>query len=205
MFKNIFISGIGTNVGKTIVSSIFVEALEANYWKPVQTGAEIDSDTETVKKLISNLKSKFYKESYSLKTPVSPHLAAKIEGININLDKILLPKTLNTLIIEGAGGLMVPLNSTQLIIDLIPLFNAKVVIVSNNYLGSINHTLLTINALKQKNIPILGIVFNGEPNLETEKFIVEFTGMKCLLKIAKEPVLEKSTILKYAKILKEKL
>jgi len=181
--RNIFVTGIGTDVGKTVVSSILVEKLKADYWKPIQAGSLNDTDTMKVKKLISNSNSIFHPESYCLSGFMSPHAAANNDGIKISLSKIKLPVTKNNLIIEGAGGLMVPLNDKTLVIDLIKYLKVEVVLVSKNYLGSINHTLLSIDLLKGRDIKITGIVFNGVPNEETERFILKYSGLKCLAKI----------------------
>lgn len=195
--KRFFISGIGTDVGKTVASAILVEALHADYWKPIQAGDLDNTDTMKVCALISNPVSFIHTEVLRLSQPMSPHAAAEIDKIKINLNDIVLPKTSNTLIIEGAGGLMVPLNDEHLVIDLIKKLNAEVVLVSKNYLGSINHTLLSVHALKSRNIPIAGIVFNGIPASSSEEYILKFTGLKRLLTIAEEKVMDKNTILKY--------
>lgn len=194
-----FITGIGTNVGKTIASAIVTEALQAHYWKPVQAGDLHQTDTHTVKALISNTKTVFYPETYRLNTPASPHAAAKIDGIEIKLSHFKLPPSPNNLVIEGAGGLMVPLNNTNLVIDLIAQLNVEVILVSQNYLGSINHTLLSIELLKSRNIPVKGIIFNGEPVPETENFILNHSGLPCILRIGLEKEITKKTVLKYAK------
>ncbi|TAE35391.1 MAG: dethiobiotin synthase [Sphingobacteriales bacterium] len=194
-----FITGIGTNVGKTIASAIVTEALQAHYWKPVQAGDLHQTDTHTVKALISNTKTVFYPEAYRLNTPASPHAAAKIDGIEIKLSDFKLPPSPNNLVIEGAGGLMVPLNNTNLVIDLIAQLNVEVILVSQNYLGSINHTLLSIELLKSRNIPVKGIIFNGEPVPETENFILNHSGLPCILRIGLEKEITKKTVLKYAK------
>lgn len=184
MARRIFVTGIGTEVGKTVVSAILCEALRADYWKPIQAGELDDLDSLWVRDFISNEQSEFHTERYLLSEPMSPHAAAKIDGIEIKLEDFVLPKTDNTLIIEGAGGLMVPLNEKgDMMIDLIPRLADDVVLVSMNYLGSINHTMLSIEMLKQRQIPILGIVFNGDENPETEEFILSVTGLKCLGKI----------------------
>lgn len=168
----LFITGIGTDVGKTIASAIITEALEADYWKPIQAGDLENCDTQKVKKYISNAKTKFHKNAYALQTPASPHLAAQLDGIKIYLEKIVEPQTKNHLVIEGAGGIFVPLSETNCVIDLIQN-DYKVVVVSRHYLGSINHTLLTIEALKNKSIPIAGIIFSGDINQSTEEIILK--------------------------------
>lgn len=180
MMKPIFITGIGTDIGKTITSAVLVEKMRADYWKPVQAGDLHNSDTIKVRQLVANPVSVFHPEAYGLSQPFSPHKAAALDGIEIDMDKIILPKTANQLIIEGAGGLMVPLNDRYLIIDLIKKLDAEVILVSKNYLGSINHTLLSAEALKQRNIPVKGIIFNGEPNENTEQIILSYTKLKLL-------------------------
>ena len=184
MAKRIFVTGIGTEIGKTFISAVVCEAMLADYWKPVQAGELDDLDSLWVRDFISNDVTEFHTEKYLLSEPMSPHAAARIDGINIKLDDFVVPKTDNTLIIEGAGGLMVPLNDKgDMIIDLIPKVADEVILVSQNYLGSINHTLMSVELLKQRDIPIMGIVFNGDPNLETENVILKYTGLKCLGKI----------------------
>lgn len=194
---NYFVTGIGTDVGKTVIAAILTEALEADYWKPIQAGDLENSDTIKVQKLVSNTKTVFHKETYQLTQPMSPHAAARIDKIEISLDKIQLPKTTNNLIIEGAGGLMVPLNDKVLIIDLIKELDAEVVLVSQNYLGSINHTLLSIESLKTRNIKIAGIIFNGEQNIESEKYILDYTGLTCLGRVAQHKTIDKKAVLSY--------
>lgn len=198
-----FVTAIHTDSGKTLVSAIFCEALQADYWKPVQAGTP--RDTDTVRALVTNNKTVFHPEQYLLTTPASPHAAATIDHINITLDTFALPRADNPLVIEGAGGCLVPLNDDALIIDLIGKFHAQAVVVSNHYLGSINHTLLTLEALTRRSIPVKGLVFNGEPNPESERLILHRTKLKCLLRIRKEPVINPEIVKKYAAILKANL
>ena len=197
--KKYFVTGIGTDVGKTIVSAILVEALKADYWKPVQAGSLGNTDTNVVKSLISNGISKFHSETYKFKTPASPHYAAEVENIKINPIDIKIPETQNNLIIEGAGGLMVPLNSDFLMIDLIKQLNAEVILVSQNYLGSINHTLLSIDALKTRNIPIKGIIFNGEQNSSSENFILNYSKINHLFSLSQKNIIDKVLVKQIAK------
>ncbi len=193
---NFFVTGISTEVGKTVASAIVVEALEADYWKPVQAGDLDYSDSHKVKELISNGKTKIHKNSYALNTPMSPHAAADIDGISIELDKIVPPVTKNRLVIEGAGGLLVPLNDTDTILDLI-LPDYKVIVVSRHYLGSINHTLLTVEKLLAKNHKV-GIIFSGDEHPTTESIILKKTGVTFLGRINEEPHFNKDIIAKYA-------
>jgi len=196
--RRIFVTGIGTEVGKTVAAAILTEALAADYWKPVQAGSLEQTDTKTVRSLISNTQSQFHPEAYKLQAPLSPHAAAAAEGIQINPAQFKLPVTQNNLIIEGAGGLLVPLATGYLIIDLLQDLQAEVVLVSRNYLGSINHTLLSLEVLKSRQIPVTGIIFNGEPNPATETFILEYSQCPRLFSIFPENEISPAVINNYA-------
>lgn len=199
-----FITGIGTEVGKTIASAIVTEALEADYWKPIQAGDLENSDTHKVKQLISNEKSFFHDNAFSLKTPMSPHAAAEIDGVKVTSKKIKEPKTENNLVIEGAGGLLVPINDKETIADLIkPEY--KVILVSRHYLGSINHTLLTVEALRSRTLTCVGIIFSGEENPSSEGIIKKMTGLPVIGRIEKEPYFDKNVVLEYADKFRSKL
>lgn len=200
----LFITGIGTDVGKTIASAIITEALEADYWKPVQAGDTDNSDSHKIQRLISNAKTRIFPNSYTLNTPASPHLAAQLDNVVIDVAKIIEPKTKNHIVIEGAGGVFVPLNDKDTIMDLIKP-DYKTVIVSRHYLGSINHTLLTIEALRQKGAAIAGIVFNGNPLPSTEEIILAKSGLAMIGRIEEEPYFDKNVILEYADSFREKL
>ena len=197
--KKYFVTGIGTGIGKTIVSAILTEKLKADYWKPVQAGELDNSDTTKVKSLVSNSQSVFHPETYALTQPFSPHKSAAIDGMVIDMQRFVAPKTNNNLIIEGAGGLMVPLNNQFLVIDLIKQLNAEVILVSQNYLGSINHTLLSIQTLKQYKIPIAGIIFNGDSNANSEEYILNYTCIKLLGRIPNYSNITKADIIQAGK------
>jgi dethiobiotin synthetase len=181
---NLFVAGIGTNVGKTIVSAILTEALEADYWKPIQSGTIEGKDSETVKSLITNSKTVIHPETYLLKEPLSPHFAAKLENVEIDLNKIELPVSSSlssrgksrddnkALIIEGAGGLLVPINDKHFVIDIAKKFDSEVVLVISSYLGCINHSLLSIDYLLRNNFKIHSLVFNGEFEEEVKSAII---------------------------------
>ncbi len=203
MPKKYFITGISTEVGKTIVSAIVTEALEADYWKPIQSGDLEYSDTDKVKALISNSKSVFHPNSYGLKTPMSPHASAEIDGITIDINNIKEPKTKSHLVIEGAGGLLVPLNDTDTILDLIQP-DYKVIVVSRHYLGSINHTLLTIESLQQKGFEV-SLIFSGDEHPTTENIIKKKTEVPVLGRIDDEPYFDQNVIKEYAQNFKEVL
>lgn len=179
--KRIFVTGISTEVGKTLASAILTEALQADYWKPVQAGDLHHTDSDKVKALISNERTVIHPSAYALNTPMSPHAAAAIDGIRIDLTRINVPETANHLVIEGAGGLLVPLNEQDTILDLIrPEY--KVVVVSRHYLGSINHTLLTVGALRSRGLEV-GILFSGEAHPTTEEIVRAKTGVPILGRI----------------------
>ncbi len=195
---NYFVTAIDTDSGKTLASAIICEALQADYWKPVQAG--LPRDSQTVKNLVTNTTTVVHPETYLLKTPASPHASAKRDGVTISLNNFIPPKTSNShLVIEGAGGCLVPLNDQDLVIDLIKKTNAEAIVVADLYLGSINHTLLTIEALKSRSIPIRGIIFNGESNPESERIILLRTGLRCLLRIDQERHIHPGIVKQYAK------
>lgn len=198
-----FVTGISTEVGKTVVSAIITEALQADYWKPIQSGDLEYSDTDKVQNLISNKKSVFHKNSYALHTPMSPHASAKIDGISIELDKIVEPKTKNTLVIEGAGGVLVPLNEVDVILDVIKP-NYKVIVVSRHYLGSINHTLLTLNLLKEKGFDV-SLIFSGAEHPTTESIITKMSKVPVIGRVDEEPYFDENVIKEYADKFKSKL
>lgn len=192
--RPIFITGIGTGIGKTVVAAILTESLKADYWKPVQSGDLDNSDTMKVQALISNNKTAFHPEAYRLTQPYSPHKSAALDGIEIDLSSFELPETDNTLIIEGAGGLMVPLNNKDLMIDLIKKLDAEVVLVIQHYLGSINHSLLSLEALYGRNIPIRAIIFNGDSDEYSENVIKAHTKGERTVSIPKLLSLDKQSI-----------
>src|ERR1700722_2329816 len=197
--RKIFITGIGTGVGKTIVSAIVTEALQADYWKPLQTGSGEGKDSDAVRKLISNNKTKIHPEAFCLSKPASPFAAAEEAGIKIEIKNIVLPQTDNVLVIEGAGGLMVPINEEELMIDMIEQWDAEVILVSQNYLGSINHTMLSCLALKDRGLKVLGIVYNGKDNLMAERSILSFCDYPVIGRIKLESIFTREKVSAYAK------
>lgn len=215
MQRPIFITGIGTDIGKTLVSAILTEALEADYWKPVQAGFETGTDAGWILEKISNANSVVYPELYKLNTPASPHIAAAIDGIRINPEAICkkaieLQKSAGSkaLIIEGAGGLLVPLYSGYTVADLIKALEAKVILVSRNYLGSINHSLLTAEYCRTNGIDVAGWIFNDD-YLHYEEEIVQWSGFPSLGSIPALDLIDRAAIKKQAENLapglKEKL
>ena len=204
MQKHIFVTGIGTEIGKTVVSAIITESLQADYWKPIQAGELHCSDTDKVKGLITNTKTAFHQNSYSLKEAMSPHAAAKRERVTICIKDITRPQTQNRLVIEGAGGLLVPLNDKDTMLDLIHQTD-KIVVVSQNYLGSINHTLLTLDMIKTQGYKHIGIVFNGGRNKDTESIIIQKTGVFLIGGIEQYANIDRCIVSKYATKLEYKL
>jgi len=202
---NLFITGIGTNVGKTVVSAMLTEALQADYWKPIQSGVIEGKDSDTVKSLISNDKSVFYPESYLLKEPLSPHFAAKLDGVTIELDKIHLPKTANHLIIEGAGGLLVPINDTQYVIDIAKQLDCEIILVISSYLGCINHSLLSIDYLLRNHFKIKALVFNGTFEPEVKQAITSYVKNTLIIDVPQVDELSKPSILQISTQIKPQI
>lgn len=196
------IAGCGTDVGKTVVAAILTNLLKADYWKPIQCGMEDSSDTFMMGQWTDECINTIHHPAYSLKAPLSPHHAARLENISIRTGSIILPKTERTLVIEGVGGIFVPLKTSFLCVDLFQTWSCNWIIVSRNYLGSINHTLLTIEALRQRQIPLAGIIFNGEPNPDSENAILEYSKLSCLGRLLPEPCINLKTIQKYVELWK---
>jgi dethiobiotin synthetase len=199
-----FITGIGTDVGKTLISAILTEALEADYWKPIQAGDIGNGDAQKVENLISNTKTIIHPSVYNLQTPASPHYAAQVDGVEIDLTKIIIPETHNDLIIEGAGGLLVPLNHKHTIADLIKK-DFKVIVVSRNYLGSINHTLLTLEVMKSRGIKPWAIIFNGEENQSSQDIILQKYPIKSLGRVGLIDTVNKQEVKNWAQLIKPNL
>jgi dethiobiotin synthetase len=176
----IFVTGTDTNVGKTIISAWLCYNLKASYWKPGQSGAIEGSDSAIVTDLSG---AEIFPEAYSLKAPLSPHLAASLEGIQIDLNKITPPLTDKPLIIEGAGGIMAPLNNKHTILDLIGQLKVPTIVVARSTLGTINHTCLTLEALRSRSLPVLGVIMNGPKNSDNKEAIEYFGRTKVLAEI----------------------
>ena len=198
MKKRIFVTGISTEVGKTMVSAVLTESLQADYWKPIQAGDLNYGDRDKVQALVSNTRSRFYDNAYALNTPMSPHAAAELDGLEIDLTQLSTPDTENNLIIEGAGGLLVPLNDRDTIADLI-LPGDKVVLVSRHYLGSINHTLLSVEYLKQRDIEP-ALIFSGDCHPTTEEIILKKTGLLVIGRLDEQREFSPAIISKYARV-----
>lgn len=196
MPKQFIIAGIGTEIGKTVCSAIVIKALQAAYWKPIQAGNLTDGDAYWIQKWVPE--TKIFPSVYALNHPLSPHTAAEIDGVSIEIGVFSLPDTAQNLVVELAGGIMVPLNDKQTNLDLIKYVGLPVILVSKNYLGSINHTLMTYEILKSHHIPIAGIIFNGQTNSSGEAFISKHTGLPVLLRVNEEKEINSSIIAHYA-------
>lgn len=194
--------GTGTGVGKTMASTVLCNALKADYWKPIQTGIETDSDSRFVQQH-TNYNITIHSEAYLLKEPASPHYAANLENKQIELNNVSLPQTNNRLVIEGAGGLLVPINENQTQVDVIEHLNAPVILVTNEYLGSINHTLLSVELLRHKKISLLGILFSGQSYRDNEEVIIRFSGCRHLGRVAHTQKMDNHFFSQQADVLKE--
>jgi dethiobiotin synthetase len=193
--KQFIIAGIGTEIGKTVASAILTAGLKADYWKPVQSGDIETGDAYWIRKWVPS--ATIHPSTYALTQPLSPHSAAEIDGVKIELSTFKIP-TNKSLIIELAGGILVPLNDHETNLDLIKKLDIPVILVSKNYLGSINHTLLSYEILKQQGVQMAGIVFNGPENPSGEKFILNHTGLPLVLRVNTENELNEAVIASYA-------
>ena len=199
------ITGIGTDVGKTVVSAIVAQALKATYWKPVQAGDLDNTDSMKVDRYTTDEVS-VLPEQFKLNHPMSPHAAAMLDGVSVCLEDFVLPEVEGNLIVEGAGGLLVPLNSAGLLFaDLCQHLNLPIILVSRHYLGSINHTLLTAEVLKNRNLLVKGIIFNGKENSASEAIILQLTGFKNLGRIPQVENIDQAFISEHAQILEANL
>jgi dethiobiotin synthetase len=197
--KTFFVTGIGTNVGKTIASAIITEALQADYWKPIQSGTIDGSDKHTVSELISNEKTKVHDEIYAFREPASPHLAASLENQTIQLSKLVLPESSNHLVIEGAGGILVPINSNNFVIDIANSFNCDVILVIRNYLGCINQSLLSIDYLVSNNYNLKGLVLIGNFDKLVKSAILNHAEIPVILEINELEAINKEVISEFSK------
>jgi dethiobiotin synthetase len=171
MTARIVVTGTDTGLGKTVLAAALAGALDGFYWKPIQAGLDEETDRNTVQRLSGLSQDRLLPEAYRLKTPASPHLAARIDGIAIDPDALALPDVNRPLVVEGAGGLMVPLTENVTYIDVMARWRAPVVLCTRTTLGTINHSLLSIEALRARNVPLLGVAFIGDENMESERII----------------------------------
>jgi dethiobiotin synthase len=181
--ERLWVAGTDTNVGKTVVSAALVKQLRASYWKPVQTGTETDDDTDTVRRLSGMDDDKFLPNAMRFKAPLSPNQAAELEGETIAMRDIRLPDYHGRLVMEGAGGLLVPLNHHRTMLDLMRYYSSPVVLVARSALGTLNHTFLSLHLLREQRLPILGVVLVGEPNPMNARDIREIGKVRILAEI----------------------
>jgi dethiobiotin synthetase len=180
MTPRIIVTGTDTGIGKTVFAAALAGNLGATYWKPIQAGLVEETDSQAVLRLSGLSEARVLPEAYRLKTPASPHLAAEIDGISIDPEVLVLPKTDGPLVVEGAGGLLVPLTRDIAYIDVMARWRAPVVLCARTTLGTINHTLLSVEALRARGIPLLGVAFIGEANADSERIIVEMGQVRRL-------------------------
>lgn len=191
------ITGTDTDVGKTVFAAALVAATEGYYWKPIQAGLEGETDTDTVKRLAEADCARIVPEVYRLNMPASPHLAAEQDGVEIVLDRLALPVVPGPgpLIVEGAGGALVPLTRSLLQVDLFARWELPVVLVASTRLGTINHSLLSIEALRRRAIPIHGIAFSGDANDDSEATICAFGKVRRLGRLPRIPNLTAAALM----------
>lgn len=180
MSPRFVVSGTDTGIGKTVFSAALTHALQAYYWKPVQSGLEEETDSEVVERLGSVPRTRILAEAYRLKIPASPHLSARLENVTIDPGLLLPPKTNEPLVIEGAGGLLVPLTDRLLFADIFARWRIPLVLCARTSLGTINHTLLSLEALRLRAIPVQGVVFIGDENRENQRIIADIGGVRSL-------------------------
>jgi dethiobiotin synthase len=189
----IAIAGIHTGIGKTIVSAVIAEALGADYWKPIQAGLE-ERDRDTVAGLLTNGGQRVHPEAVALRLPASPHAAAAAEGVVIDYTTFAWPQTKAPLVVETAGGILSPVSDTQTMADMLAFWHIPIVLVSQNYLGSINHTVAAIEVMRARNLPITALVMSGDDNSASEKFIEEYTGLKIAARVPRLAVADNTSI-----------
>ena len=199
MSNSYFLTGIGTDVGKTVVSAILCELLQATYWKPIQSGDLQNSDSKKIQEWLNNT-IEIIPEAHLFSEALSPHVASKIDGVSINPAMLNLPKTTGNLIVEGAGGWLVPINDAGITFaDLAEQWNIPIILVSRHYLGSINHTLLSIESIQSRNVDIHGIIYVGEPLPDTCEIIEKISGVKTLFSVPLFDKIDTDTIKLFVK------
>jgi dethiobiotin synthetase len=195
MSRRIVVSGTDTEIGKTVFAAALADQLGACYWKPVQSGLQGETDSEIVARLGGLSEDRILPESYRLKTPVSPHQSAAIDGVSIDMTALAVPDVADRpLVIEGAGGLMVPLDRSTLYIDVFARWRIPVVLCARTALGTINHSLLSVEALRRRDIDILGVAFIGESSPESERAICEIGRVKRLGRLPRLSPLTRGTL-----------
>ena len=199
MSRGYFVTGTDTDVGKTVACAYLLRALDADYWKPVQSGLEGETDSEAVQRLTGLPPERFHASAYALRAPLSPHESARREGVRISLEVFALPKTPRLLLVEGAGGVLVPLNADALMVDLMRRLGLPVVLVVRSTLGTINHTLLSLEALRVRGLKVAGIVMNGPPNEANRRALEEYGKAEVIAEIPRLEPLNAATLAAFAR------
>jgi dethiobiotin synthetase len=194
MSERFIVTGTDTDVGKTVLAAALAAAFDGYYWKPIQCGLENGGDRETVRRLSGLAEDRILPEAYRLRTPASPHRAAEFDGVEIDTERLSPPVVPRPLIIEGAGGLMVPLTRKTLQIDVFAGWAIPVVLCARTALGTINHTLLSLEALGRRGVSVLGIAFIGDENADTQRTIVEMSGIRALGRLGRVAPLERAQL-----------
>lgn len=199
-FRGVFVTGTDTEIGKTLVSAILTKAWNATYWKPLQTGlADEAGDTPTVRTLAGLRPDRIISPAYGLKAPLAPLAAANLEDVTINPGRLVLPAVQFPLVVEGAGGLMVPIREDMLMIDLVQQMALPVVLVARSELGTINHTLLSLEALRKRGIPVLGVVLSGPENPGNARDIAQFGNVRILFRVPQLEHINKTVVSEISK------
>lgn len=204
MNKTIAILGIHTGIGKTVASAVMAEALDADYWKPVQAGLE-ERDSTFVSSMITAGAARVHPEAVLLKLPMSPHAAAAAEDIEIDVETIIVPAPGRLVLLETAGGVLSPMSATTTMADFVAHIGCPAILVSANYLGSINHTLMSIEVIRQRNIPLLGMVMSGDPHISSEEFIESYSGVPIIARIPRIAEMTPAAIATQAAAIREAL
>ena len=194
MSPRFVVSGTDTGIGKTIFSAALTHALQAYYWKPVQSGLDEETDSEVVERLGGVSRARILPEAYRLKMPASPHLSARLESVTIDPERLIPPETDGPLVIEGAGGLLVPLTDKLLFADIFARWRIPLILCARTSLGTINHTLLSLEALQQRAIPVHGVVFIGDENRENQRIIADIGGVRSLGRMPRLPEMSAETL-----------
>ena len=202
MHEKIAIAGIHTGIGKTIASAVIAEALGADYWKPVQAGLD-ERDTTTVRGVLTDGEGRVHREAITLTQPMSPHAAAAIDGVEVDFRNFVWPETDKRLMVETAGGLLSPMSASTTMADFITYYQLPTILVVQNYLGSINHTLLSLEVLKNRGIYLLGIVINGDSNEASETFIDQYSGVPVIARIPAFEHIDHHSIVKSAAVVRD--
>lgn len=195
--SRLFVSGTDTGIGKTVVSAMFTAGLQASYWKPIQSGLESETDTEFVKRVTGAGSKRLLPERYRLYEPLSPHASAAIDGVRISMRDFKIPDyQTDHLVVEGAGGLLVPINEQEMIINLIQHLGLPVLLVVRSGLGTLNHTFLSLEALRKREIPVIGVIMNGPKNESNRKAIEDYGQVEVIAELERLPEINSQELIR---------